>query len=207
MEKLIRFFSSEDDDLQMSLRAAVVLLALFLVDFAIASSDSGADRADATHAMLFILRLGEATCIAGGGILFVVYLSKGERTRMLAKVAGGMGILFLLLLCGFGNIYPIVPFTHSEIRASVVSVSSQPGVVVERIDPPMERATTFLVLEVENGQHYFVEAWNAPKMEELVVGTSIAILQERIGRFAFTKWLWGSEPELKQASEVRLVSG
>ncbi|MCB0359547.1 MAG: hypothetical protein KDD44_07915, partial [Bdellovibrionales bacterium] len=120
----------------------------------------------------------------------------------LARATAAMGLVVVLLVSGLGG---VLTFTHQEINITVASVTAAPGVVYERVDPPVSRETVFLLFTATDGTRYVVEQANAPELDSLRAGDEITFLCERIGRMAYTRWLgfMGSDPLAVNSARIR----
>ena len=152
---------------------------------------------------LFPIRLAQAATVAIGAFFLIERIYK--RNRFAGQASITLSIVLLFLLCGLSEIYPILGVTHYEVRGTLQAASSSPGVVYERIDPPIERETTFLIVELNDKRVFIVEEQFAPQLSVLTPGTEVVLLRERIGRRAYTEWLMPFGVS-KAASRMRIAN-
>lgn len=128
-----------------------------------------------------------------------------KRSKLAGRLSVGLSFFALLYLCGLGAMLPVVPITHYEVTGKISEMEVGPGVIYERIDPPITRDTTFVLIKLKNDEIYVVEEQNAPPTESLKQGTSVVFLVERLGRFAYTRWLMPFSDTV-HASKLRLAN-
>lgn len=202
VERIVELREDEQpyDRMPTNLRRTFLFFAMFLLcDLLLGAVTT----APLSRVILMVLRFGQILALAF--IVFGLVERAFKRSQRLGRLSIGLAIVGLLYLCGFGALLPIVPITHYEVNGTIAEMELVPGVIYERIDPPVERETTFVIVKLDSGEIYFVEEQNATSVDDLKQGTSVVLLVERLGRFAYTRWLMPFNDSV-HASELRTAN-